>query len=76
MCPGTNGSWATFRRTRPSPVGVCFVIAADEGWMEYSRPDHRDAIAAPGIFARVGRDQSRRRAAPERNAEVIGADPT
>ena len=31
----------------PAPI-VCFVVAADEGWMPQSS-DHRDALAALGI---------------------------
>ena len=43
----TNASWATSCRHR-SGAGVCFVVAADEGWQAQSS-DHRDAVAALGI---------------------------
>ena len=53
----------------PSPV-VCFMVAADEGWMAQSS-EHRDAIAALGISHGLVVISRADRAAPERVAEVI-----
>ena len=53
----------------PAPV-VCFVVAADEGWMPQSS-EHRDAVAALGIAAGVLVISRADRATPERVDAVI-----
>lgn len=53
----------------PAPV-VCFVVAADEGWMPQSS-EHRDAVAALGIADGMIVITRADRASPERIAEVI-----
>lgn len=53
----------------PAPV-VCFVVAADEGWMAQSS-DHRDAVAALGISRGLLVISRADRASTERVGEVI-----
>ncbi len=54
----------------PAPV-VCFVVAADDGWMPQSS-DHRDAVAALGISDGLIVITRADRAGRERVDEVIG----